>query len=101
MFILQYADSYKQFGTNWIVVLLSVESQTVHIYSGCKVCNKHLECCQCPKNVSMFCLYFYLYLTLSTRWFSRLFFFLQVFQTNPRTHWSPISKHNINTCDYM
>jgi hypothetical protein len=28
--VLQYADRYRQFGTNWISVLLSVESQTVH-----------------------------------------------------------------------
>jgi len=36
---------YKQFGTNSIIVLMFVESQGVHIYSTCKVCNKHLECC--------------------------------------------------------
>ena len=36
---------YRQFGTNSIIVLMSVESQTVHIYSTCKVCNKNLECC--------------------------------------------------------
>jgi len=36
---------YKQFGTNSIIVLMSVESQRVHIKSTCKVCNKNLECC--------------------------------------------------------
>jgi len=28
-----------------IIVLMFVESQRVHIYSKCKVCNKNLECC--------------------------------------------------------
>jgi hypothetical protein len=32
---------YKQFGTNWIIVLLSAESQTAHIQSGCTGCNKN------------------------------------------------------------
>jgi len=32
----------KQFGTNSIIVLMFVESQTVHIYSTCKVRNKNL-----------------------------------------------------------
>jgi hypothetical protein len=31
MFMSLCADSYRQFGTDWIVVLLSVETQTVHI----------------------------------------------------------------------
>jgi len=31
-----------QFGTNPIIVLMFVESQRVHIYSTCKVCNKKL-----------------------------------------------------------
>jgi len=35
---------YKQFGTNWIIVLMFVESQRVHIWSTCKVRNKILEC---------------------------------------------------------
>jgi len=33
---------YKQFGTNSIIVLMYVESQRVHIWSTCKVCNKNL-----------------------------------------------------------
>ena len=32
---------YRQFGTNSIIMLMSVESQIVHIYSTCKVCNKN------------------------------------------------------------
>jgi len=36
---------YKQSGTNSSIVLMSVESQTLHIQSTCKVCNKNLECC--------------------------------------------------------
>jgi hypothetical protein len=39
------ADSYRQFGASWLVVLLSVESQTVRLYSACKVCDRHLQCC--------------------------------------------------------
>ena len=31
---------YKQFGTNSIIVLMFLESQRVHIWSTCKVCNK-------------------------------------------------------------
>jgi hypothetical protein len=34
-----YADSYKQFGTNWIILLM--ELQTAHIWSACKLCNKN------------------------------------------------------------
>ena len=42
---------YRQFGTNSIIVLMFVESQRVHIYSTCKVCNKKsLECCSIKKN---------------------------------------------------
>ena len=36
---------YKQFGTNWIIVLMFVESQMVHIQSTCRVCNRNWECC--------------------------------------------------------
>jgi len=35
---------YKQFGTNSFIVLMSVESQMVHISNTCKVCNRNLEC---------------------------------------------------------
>ena len=31
-------------GTNSIIVFMFAESQTVHIQSTCKVCNKNLEC---------------------------------------------------------
>ena len=41
---LKVVTSYKQFGTNSIIVLMFVESQRVHILSTCKVCNKNLEC---------------------------------------------------------
>jgi hypothetical protein len=33
---------YKPFGTTSIIVLMFAESQTMHIYSTCKVCNKKL-----------------------------------------------------------
>jgi len=36
-------------GTKQIIVLMSVESQTVHIQSTCRVCNKNWECCSVKK----------------------------------------------------
>jgi len=48
---------YKQFGTNWIIVLVFVESQRMHIQSTCKVCNKNLECCSIKqKNTYIKCI---------------------------------------------
>jgi hypothetical protein len=33
---MDWLTCYKQFGKNWIIVLMFVESQRVHIYSICK-----------------------------------------------------------------
>jgi len=46
---------YKQFGTNYIVVLMFVESQTVHIYSTCKVCNKNSSVVLLNKKKHIYC----------------------------------------------
>jgi len=43
--------SYKQFGTNTLIVLMFVESQRVHIWSTCKVCNKNLEWCSIKQKI--------------------------------------------------
>jgi hypothetical protein len=62
MVMLQYADSYRQFGTDWIVLLLSVESQTVHIYSGCEVFNLLVTRCTIKFDIQELCVLPKLYL---------------------------------------
>ena len=41
--------------TNSIIVLMFVESQRMHIWSTCKVCNKNLECVLLNKKKHIYC----------------------------------------------